>query len=375
MVPFQYGSAVKGVDFCCRSNLLEQLTSHMEKGERFALTGEQRIGKTSILYEALRRAGQRGIVASFLNVKSHDDLCKHLIRRTLAAFQGTRLFDRLLVEAASLRPKLGTDPITGAQIVDFDANTNLGLEDFEHLIGVIASVCPDHPITIIFDDLHIYYLTHAKNDIERFRDILEACSQITFILSACEHTQKSRIFEGARAIFRKWGPVHRVEPVSFEDFHPYLLSKFGEAGRHIEEGVLKQVYDWCGGIPGNTQRFCEALWAISEPGERIGQEKINAALLLIFEREQKNYEYYLLHDLTALQVRVLMAVVTVGGKRTSSAEFLRAAGSVHASSAKRAIERLIEKNILVATGSRVKIGDPFFAAYLSYQRALVCKVA
>ena len=55
MNPFKYGSIVLGSDFCGRKDLLCQITGHMNASQNIVVLGERRIGKSSLIYEAVRK--------------------------------------------------------------------------------------------------------------------------------------------------------------------------------------------------------------------------------------------------------------------------------------------------------------------------------
>ena len=55
MNPFKYGSIVLGKDFCGRKDLLKQIAAHMEASQNIVIVGERRIGKSSLVYEAVRK--------------------------------------------------------------------------------------------------------------------------------------------------------------------------------------------------------------------------------------------------------------------------------------------------------------------------------
>ncbi|MBW2584976.1 MAG: hypothetical protein JRE36_15765, partial [Deltaproteobacteria bacterium] len=76
MNPFKYGSIVLGNDFCGRKDLLKQIAAHMEASQNLVVIGERRIGKSSLVYEAVRKLkGTDILYMDLLGIKSVDALC------------------------------------------------------------------------------------------------------------------------------------------------------------------------------------------------------------------------------------------------------------------------------------------------------------
>ena len=55
MNPFKYGSIVLGKDLCGREDLLKQIAGHIEAFQNIVVFGERRVGKSSLVFEAVRR--------------------------------------------------------------------------------------------------------------------------------------------------------------------------------------------------------------------------------------------------------------------------------------------------------------------------------
>ncbi len=81
MNPFKYGSIVLGNNFCGRKNLLKQIAAHMDAAQNIVVIGERRIGKSSLVYEAVRKLkGTDILYLDLLGIKSADALCKRMLR-------------------------------------------------------------------------------------------------------------------------------------------------------------------------------------------------------------------------------------------------------------------------------------------------------
>jgi len=60
--PFKYGQIVKENDFCSRPELEEHLANQIKQGQNVYIQGERRTGKSSLIYETVRKLKKRRII-------------------------------------------------------------------------------------------------------------------------------------------------------------------------------------------------------------------------------------------------------------------------------------------------------------------------
>jgi uncharacterized protein len=75
MNPFKYGQVVGAKDFCQRPDLMKQVIGFIKAGQNIVLQGERRMGKTSLIHEALNHIKKYSIIyIDLLEIKSVDDI-------------------------------------------------------------------------------------------------------------------------------------------------------------------------------------------------------------------------------------------------------------------------------------------------------------
>lgn len=55
--PFVYGRVITGKEFFGRAKLIKHIQGYIRSGQHVVIFGERRIGKTSLIVEAIRRLG------------------------------------------------------------------------------------------------------------------------------------------------------------------------------------------------------------------------------------------------------------------------------------------------------------------------------
>ena len=62
MNPFKYGQIVKENDFCPRPELERNLANQIKRGQNVYIQGERRVGKSSLIFETVRKLKKPRIV-------------------------------------------------------------------------------------------------------------------------------------------------------------------------------------------------------------------------------------------------------------------------------------------------------------------------
>lgn len=365
MNPFKYGTIVSGKDFCGRQALLEQLAGHIESAQNVVILGERRIGKSSAVYEAvLRCKGVRLLYIDLLGIKSTDALCRRILRAIVVLEQKSGLFQKILKTLSHLRPSISVDPITSMPTVSFDASVEMKPSSIPEVFTLVESLAKKRPLVVVLDEFQdILNLADSHEALALLRSRIQFQSHIPYFFVGSIRHKMDAIFTDHESPFFKSAIPLNVDPLPYDDFSEFLKNKFATGEREVDDDTLKKVFEIAGNIPGDIQQLCEALWAISSVEKTLKPEKLKDALELIFSREQKSYENYI-RLLTNIQQKCLGSIATEGGKNVFSKSFMKSAGFTNPSSVRKAINRMVNLNILFETGGEYKFINPFFRAWL-----------
>ncbi len=115
MIPFRTGVLVTGRDFCPRNEAVAWLRECLESFARVYIVGERRIGKTSLIAEALRPVGRlRPVFADLMAVKGLEDITHRLAQALIVAEKRQSRLMSLVKTMSSLRRSITVDSITGS---------------------------------------------------------------------------------------------------------------------------------------------------------------------------------------------------------------------------------------------------------------------
>ena len=368
MNPFKYGTIVSGKDFCGRKTLLKQIIGYIESSQHIVILGERRVGKSSVVYEAVLKCnGERLLYVDLLGIKSIDALCRRILRAIVVLEQKTGWFDKIIKTLSYLRPSISVDPITSMPSVSFDASVEMKANSIPEVLTLIESLGKKRPVVVVFDEFQdILNLEDSHEALAILRSKIQFQGDIPYIFVGSIRHKMDDIFTHHDSPFFKSAIPLTVDSLSYEEFSEFLKKKFTTGQRRIDDEVLEKVFKIANNIPGDIQQLCEALYEVTSRKDIISLIKLKNALELIFAREQKSYENYI-SLLTNIQLKCLMAIAKEGGKRVFSIAFMKSSGFNNPSSVRRAITRLTRLNILFETSGEYRFINPFFRAWLPYK--------
>ncbi len=365
MNPFKYGSIVSGRDFCGRKELLNHITGHIQGAQNIVVLGERRIGKSSLVYEAVRNLkGTDILYIDFLGIKSIDALCRRVLRAIVTLEKKSGWVTKIIKMLPHLRPSMTIDPITSLPVVTFDASLELKANSIQDLLDLIESLSRKKRFTVVFDEFQdIANVDESEEALALLRSKIQFHNGIPYVFVGSIRHKMEAIFNSPDSAFFKSAIPITVAPLPFTEFSKFLTRKFKIGHRAVLKETLQQVFEIADNISGDIQQFCEALWEVTHENDEISPDKLKDALELIFSREQKSYETFI-GLLTDLQFKCLSALVRQGGKRVYSMDFIKAVGSHSTASVNRAITRMIALNILFKSGKEIRFVNPFFKLWL-----------
>lgn len=367
MIPFRYGSVVSGRDFCGRQEMIDQLTAYIKSSQNILVQGERRIGKTSLIYETCRRLKPcNPVVVDIMEIKSVRELCQRMIKAVLSAETKSGMLTRALTQFASLRPKLGVDPLTGLPTVSLDQSIDFKPESLEGIVDWMGGQKKKNKV-VVFDEFQdVLNLPQAASVLAVLRSKIQYHDRASYIFSGSIRNKMDDIFSSSKSpLFKAAIPIS-LGPIQQEEFAAFIRKKFAVGKRRISDDVMARIFQDTDGVTGDIQQICEALWGVTFDGADLTVEDFTMAYELIFSRESKSYEL-ILTGLTAIQFQCLSALARVGGKSVTSGDFLKESGIKQPSSVSRAIARLMKMKVVSIQNREYRFVNPFFRLWIITQ--------
>ena len=271
------GRWVSGEDFFDREPELRLLESRVRDGNHVLLTGQRRMGKTSVARELGRRLETQGWVFLFTDVEgatSEKDVIAGLanavqpVRPILSRFTGT--MRRWLGEQVEK-----VDEISASDFrVKFRTGLRAGNWRYRGEQLIHACAAHDQPVLLVIDELPIFLTKMLRND-NGARRVDDFLSWLRGMLQGLGGSSPVLIVSGSiglAPLVRRLGIPDRINHL-----HPFRLGPWSreisvecferlakDNGLQIEHGVADTVYEALGtGIPHYVQSFFAHLQEFS----------------------------------------------------------------------------------------------------------------
>jgi hypothetical protein len=365
MNPFVYGRVVSKREFCPRPHLEAQLKSHILANQNVLIEGERRVGKTSLIFETIRKMDKcRLLYIDLLEIKDADELCRRMIKSFISMNQSENFFKSVLKSLAHFRPVVSVDPLTGMPTVSVGMDVVLPPDSIEGILDLFSKQKGDKKTIVVFDEFQdILNLTEAKTALSVLRSKIQFQKDIPYVFSGSIRNKLNEIFTHPDSPFFKSAIIMDVGDLDRDGFEKFLMKKLAVGKRSMKEKLFDTILVIAQGNPGDIQQLCGVLWDCSEEGDTIDETHIPKALKQIFAMERKGYEAHL-NAISSQQMRCLVGIAQQGGKSPFSASFMKLTGINQPGSVKKAMARLIDLKLIYVVDGEYKFTNPFFKAWL-----------
>lgn len=366
MNPFRFGEVVTKGDFCPRPLLVEQLRSCIEGRQNVVILGERRTGKTSLIFESARQArGVRLVYAQLWAVKSVADVAERLLRAvaTMQVREST-FVERVARSLGQLRPRIEFDSVSGQPSLTLSPGTKLAPSGLHGVFDFLEELSTRRKLAVALDEFQdVRQVEEGDALLGEIRSRVQRHGHVPYLFAGSIRHEMERIFRDPSSPFFKSLRTLEVGELPRAAFQPFLDKRFATGHRQVAAPAYDQVFALAQDNPSDVQQFCAAIWDVTDDGATVGSETVRRALAHVFAAERKGYETQV-RSLTGNQIRCLRALARVGGQRPQSQEFLKEAGITLPASAKRALTRLVNLEIVYGPESNYKFFDPFFKQWV-----------
>ncbi len=368
--PFQYGSTVGAEAFCNRKKELADLTRAMQNSAKLFVYSERRFGKSSLVLLALQQLPKTFITA-YVDLLPTDNPASFVAVTAKALSEAmSNKAEKLLKTARDffgrLRPSITADE-EGKPSVTFDisaaAEADQEVVDVLAVPGRIASH-GKRKVVVVFDEFQ-QLLEYNTDIVERqLRSVIQHQRNVAYIfLGSRKHLMQRMFLDKSRPLYRAGGH-YPLPPIPLEDWAPFIRARFQAAAKHITDEQIRQVYELTEGHPFYTQHLSHVLWELCPADGMLPDPLLSSAVHTLLDRESYGYTT-LWEGLATNQRRFLKGLAREPrGVRPFASEFTRRYGLGSASNAQRAVQALLERDVVDRDDGSFVITDRFFRLWI-----------
>ncbi len=368
--PFEYGSIVEADSFCNRQKELAELRRAVDHGQRVFMSGERRLGKTSLIKLLISKLPKKDYLAAYVDLWPTDNEASFIEAFASALTESASTTPQKMLEFASsffarLVPSITLDN-EGKPEVNFSVTRGRDLKPtLDELLNAPEKIAQrtNKKLLIVFDEFQQLF-EYESDVIERsLRSILQQQPNVAYIfLGSRKHLISKMVLDKSRP-FYKAGPHLSLGPIATDEWLAFITDRFKNSNKAISEAHIRALCDLTQGHPFYTQHLCHALWELTEAS--VTDAGIKEALTLLLARE--DYAYSMIWEsLTVTQRRLVEGLaVEPSDVQIFSADFLSAYDLKGASTAQRAAKALSQREIIDQESGHYFVVDRFFRLWIA----------
>ena len=369
--PFKYGGAIGPEAFCNRTQELHDLARAATNAERLFVYSERRVGKTSLVQRVLDTLPKKDYLPIYIDLYPTDGTGAFVrtVAKALTEAAASRA-DKLAETAKGLfrhlTPTLTFDE-SGHPILKLGARSGTEREpELEDVLEAPARVAEREKrrLVVVFDEFQ-RILEYKSDLVERMlRTRVQMHQEIAyFFLGSRKHLMRTMFLDASRPLYRAAGH-YPLGMIATEHWKPFIRERFEAAEKDVADEHIESLCGLTEGHPFYTQHLAHALWEITPASEAVSQEKLREAVDVLLRREETAYAT-LWETFSRSQQRLLRGMAEEGADaKPFSAGFARAHGLGATSSAQRAAEALLERDVIDREGGSLLITDRFFRLWI-----------
>jgi hypothetical protein len=369
--PFTYGGVVGNGAFCNRVQELADLQQIMLSAGRCFVYAERRMGKTSLIQQAMRTLPSRQCLPVYIDLWPTDGSASFATAtaRALALASETktgRLLDLAKSLFGRLRPSVTVDG-SGQPTVEFGVDTTTANQpDLLQVLAAPHEIAKrtKKTVVVVFDEFQ--QITQYDDDLteRQLRSSIQHHKNVAYLfLGSRKHLLQGMFLDQSRPLYRA-AAHYPLGPIATDHWQPFIASRFRKAKKTISKACIAQLCRQTEGHPFYTQHLCHVLWSMAEPGTGVDDASIERAVSELLRRESHAY-ITLWETLTKNEQRLLRGLAdSETPPKPFSSEFTRRYGLRSASNSQRAVESLLQKDVIDRGESSYVIVDRFLRLWL-----------
>ena len=369
--PFEYGGVVTGDAFCNREAEKTDLLKAIRNDEKLFVFSERRFGKTSLVRSVIAKLPHKDTVSAYVDLWPTDDESGFVTALAKAITSSmTTSVEKLLTTAKELFSSL-VPTITlndeGKPELSFGFSRNVKIDQaIEEVLETADRIANKEKknVVVVFDEFQ--QILQYENDLveRKLRSVIQNHRKVAYIfLGSRRHLIQKMFMEKNRPLYRAGGH-YPLGPISEKDWTPFIRNHFRTTERLISDDLIHSIYTRTQGHPFYTQHLCHAVWELCDRKAKVTPKMLDDATQLLLERE--NYAYTTLWESLAVnQRKFLKGLASEAGKvQPFSSEFIGQYGLGSGSNVQRAVDSLIEKDVIDRDNGSFLISDRFFRLWV-----------
>lgn len=372
--PFTHGKIVSGEQFTNRTKEIERISKALMGHSNLLITGDRRIGKTSLIQVVLGNLAAEGHECFYLNLDPITSI-KGFIERYAMLFTKHKSFGKkageivnLLVRALKLETFFSEDgsPTFGLK---WEPPSSPKHSDISEVLAIPKklSAGSKKPWIIVLDEFQ--NITQFEGDINFLAEFRSAVSDqrgVNYVFMGSETAILEKLFGSSNEKFFNSARKEPIGLISRAEFKKFIANQFKKRGVCVSQETAEKICEWSKDIPANIQHFCAVIWDSIPDKARSFEEKDFPEFLKREVEYQDEHFLQLWKTLPSEADRAILRELAKRGPSLMTTEFCYSVG-LDRSTVSRRISKFIQGQLGFLLHKRrdgYHFSDPFFEEWV-----------
>ncbi len=365
---FIYGVSVSGENFTDRIQETRRLKMDFENGLNVVLISPRRMGKTSLVKRVQQVVNPNIVHTVYVDIydcKSEYDFYNKFAESVLR--QTSNRMEIFLGKTKKFLTRL-TPKISFSSDPAYDYSVSLGItpkeytpEEILQLPELIAKQMRKHIVVCIDEFQQVAEWPDSLQVQKRMRGVWQHQKHVSYCLFGSRQHIMNNLFQNKSMPFYQFGEPNYLQPISTEDWIPFIHQKFEEKGLKIAENQIRII---CDTVRNQSSYVQQLAWNVmintnDVVSEQSIKEGINDLLIqctpLFMEQTGK---------LSSYQMNFLKAIAAGKHDQFTSSTVLQEYQLGSKSNVDRLQKVLCEKEYIMLTTEGFFLTDPIMELWL-----------
>ena len=365
---FLYGVSVEGENFTDRKQETHRLKMDFENGLNVILISPRRMGKTSLVKHVAQVVDKERLQIVYMDIydcRSEYDFYNKFAEAMMAQ-TGTKIehvLDNIRQFLTRISPKIAinSDPSTEYSFSLGITPKEYSPEEILSLPERMAERIGKHIVVCIDEFQQVGEWQDSLTIQKRMRGVWQHQKHASYCLFGSRQHMMNQLFQNKRMPFYQFGEPNYLQPISTEDWIPFIQSKFSQKGLTIDSAYVRRICDTVGNQSSYVQQLAwnVMLNTTDEVNEQSLQAGINDLLIQctpLFMEQTGN--------LTSFQLNMLRAIVDGQHTQWTSQAVLTKYQLGTKSNIAKMKKIMIERDFIVSTDQGLFLSDPVMGLWL-----------
>jgi hypothetical protein len=351
--------------FCDREYELEILKKNVRNGIDTTLISARRLGKSALIQRLFDDLEEENYACIYVDIYACVNLTNFIETLSLSIFNKfpqKRGIGKLFLDfLKGLRPIISYDDLSGMPEIRFDF---VQPKECEHTLRSLIQFLDSQQMNIVLaiDEFQQIANYPEKNIEALLRTIIQTLKNTRFIFSGSKKHLMLEMFNTANRPFFSSTQIMGLLEIEEDKYKTFIKEKFAENKRHIDDEAIDFILSWTLSHTYYTQVICNGVFAGCKRNadielvKQVCDEQLNI--------QQVNFMQYR-SLLSPIQWQLLVAIAKEGCvTEPQSQRFLQKSNIGAASSAKKALDALLDKEMVFSIESTEKTAYRVYNVFL-----------